>query len=104
MTEQAPNLDHLENERDINLRETSMVLGYTVTLAGAFFVTVFALYTYFQWEVDRALSAKMLSVGTVELDELRTKEDEALGGKGGAKQSIDAAMRAIASETGSGSK
>ena len=98
MLENAPNLDHLENEPDVDVRQTGIVLLLTLAITGAFFLSVFALYTYFQWEVDNAMSAKVLSVGGEQLQELRAQENAALSGQGPAKLSIEAAMKAVASE------
>ena len=88
-------LDHLKNEPDVSERDSAVIGLYTIVISIVFFTTVFALFTYFQWELDRAREMQVRSVNDATYTQVKEEADKSLEG---AKVKIDDAMKAIASQ------
>ena len=88
-------LDHLKNEPDLNDKDSAVIGLYTIVLSVVFFTTVFALFTYFQWELDRAREMHMRSVDNPAYEQVKSEADKSLDG---AKVKIDDAIKALAEQ------
>lgn len=81
------------NARDVNVKETGQIFLYTVVLAAVFFASVFVLYIYFRWELDKVQEANVRTIDNPVYQELKDTADKNLSG---AKLSIDEAMKKAA--------
>ena len=88
-------LDHLKNEPDLTDKDSAVIGVYTVVISVVFFATVFALFTYFQWELDRAREANVRSVDNPAYMQVKQDADKSLDG---AKVKIDDAIKALAEQ------
>lgn len=88
-------LDHLKNEPDLTDKDAAVIGVYSIVIAVVFFATVFALFTYFQWEVDRAREMSVRSVNDPTYEQVKEEADKSLDG---AKVKIDDAIKALAAQ------
>lgn len=92
MTE-APNLDHNENERDINTVETSVIAIWTIVCTAIFFASCLALFTYFRWELAAEQQRKILTATNPDYENVKAAADKTLAGG-----AIEKAMKAAVAE------
>ena len=88
-------LDHLKNEPDLTDKDSAVIGVYTIVISVVFFTTVFALFTYFQWEVDRAREASVRTVDNPVYEQVKQDADKGLDG---AKVKIDDAIKTLADQ------
>jgi hypothetical protein len=88
-------LDHLKNEPDISDKDSAVIGLYTIVISVVFFTTVFALFTYFQWELDRAREMNVRTIDNPAYEQVKQESDKNLDG---AKVKIDDAIKALAEQ------
>ncbi len=88
-------LDNLKNEPDLSDKDAAVIGLYTIVISVVFFATVFALFTYFQWELDRARELNVRAVDNPAYEQVKEEADKGLDG---AQVKIDDAMKAIAEQ------